>query len=695
VSGDKRGDGTPAADAQEAATGFYRWLRRDDPGERAARGDGAGRSYGLRAGLKRSPPMEDAEVLERARRAKNAADFERVHSGASAIPGEFPSESERDLRLASMIAFYSQDPGQVARLMRESGCYREKMDREDYMRRTIDKALAELEETYSGPRSGATTPEPEPEQEHEEEPSAKRGKPRKPQILVTDRDAEELLEETRRALTEANTPPELFHRDRGLVAVVHDQLGQPVIHRIGRDGLRERMARAATYARTGRNGEPHRILPPEGVAAMVLARGEGWNGIPPLEKLSGVPVLRPDGEIHDRPGYERTTRTYYDPGAGAQPPPPVPGEPTDGDVADALETISEPFEQFPFVSEADRANALGLLLTPVARPSIAGPVPLAVVDKPVMGSGASLIAEVVATVATGLAEARGQCTTAEEWAKQITAALLGGAQVIVFDNIGERLDSHVLARALTADVWTERVLGESREAAIPQRATWICTSRNVQLGGDIPRRAYRVRLDPKIAQPWRRTGFKHPELLAFVRENRPRIVAAGLTLCRAWFAAGKPDGTNGRAPFGKFESWERVIGGVLAHAGVSDFLANLDEFYEDADEDAGDWEAFLAEWHEAFGTAAQTLQELYSEMRQTVRGKKLAATLPDDLAFAFKESQHRSDAGEAFARKLGYALRDVKDRRFGAAGYHATTEKQSEKSKKAKRWRVLTNEHEK
>ena len=75
-----------------------------------------------------------------------------------------------------------------------------------------------------------------------------------------------------------------------------------------------------------------------------------------------------------------------------------------------------------------------------------------------------------------------------------------------------------------------------------------------------------------------RGGVRHPELLGFVRENRPRIVSAGLTLCRAWFVAGCPDGTGGRQPFGKFEAWERVISGVLANAGVSGFLANLDQF---------------------------------------------------------------------------------------------------------------------
>jgi hypothetical protein len=44
---------------------------------------------------------------------------------------------------------------------------------------------------------------------------------------------------------------------------------------------------------------------------------------------------------------------------------------------------------------------------------------------------------------------------------------------------------------------------------------------------------------------------------------------------------------------GGFDRWERVVGGILAHAGVSGFLGNLDQLYEEADEEDSSWETFL------------------------------------------------------------------------------------------------------
>jgi putative DNA primase/helicase len=149
----------PIRDAQDAAMDFYAWLRRNRPGFNGS---------AVKPGAPTSPPMEDAEVLELARRARNGADFETVYSGG----GAFNSASERDLRLASMVAFWTQDPDQIIRIMRGSGCYRPKMDRQDYMRRTIDKALAELEATYSPGASEAS-------QEASEEPPDRGDTPRR------------------------------------------------------------------------------------------------------------------------------------------------------------------------------------------------------------------------------------------------------------------------------------------------------------------------------------------------------------------------------------------------------------------------------------------------------------------------------------------------------------------------------------
>jgi hypothetical protein len=128
----------PVQEAQEAADEFYRFLRRDDQ-----------ESAPLAAP---ASTLTDAEVVRLAENAKNGAEFSVVYRGG----GQFKSGSERDLSLASRLAFWTQDEAQIERIMRGSGCTREKWDKHrTYLRDTIRKALSGLTETYTVPGAAA------------------------------------------------------------------------------------------------------------------------------------------------------------------------------------------------------------------------------------------------------------------------------------------------------------------------------------------------------------------------------------------------------------------------------------------------------------------------------------------------------------------------------------------------------------
>jgi hypothetical protein len=130
----------PVREAQDAANEFYKFLRRDDepPTERSEQN---------------SPILTDAEVVRLAENAKHGDEFSAIYRGG----GQFKSGSERDLSLASRIAFWTQDEAQIERIMRGSGCVREKWDRHrTYLRDTIRKALSGLTETYTAPRERAS-----------------------------------------------------------------------------------------------------------------------------------------------------------------------------------------------------------------------------------------------------------------------------------------------------------------------------------------------------------------------------------------------------------------------------------------------------------------------------------------------------------------------------------------------------------
>ena len=62
-------------------------------------------------------------------------------------------------------------------------------------------------------------------------------------------------------------------------------------------------------------------------------------------------------------------------------------------------------------------------------------------------------------------------------------------------------------------------------AAIPAKAIWIATGNNLQFQADTARRTLRIRLESREENPEERTGFKHPDLLPWVRRERGRLAA--------------------------------------------------------------------------------------------------------------------------------------------------------------------------
>jgi hypothetical protein len=329
----------------------------------------------------------------------------------------------------------------------------------------------------------------------------------------------------------------------------------------------------------------------------------------------------------------------------------VPETPSEKDAKGAAKHIlDELFADFPFKDDASRANALGLLLSVVVRPMINGNLPLALLDKPQAGTGASFLAEVVAMIATGRpASMMGAPETEDEWRKSITSALLDGSPIIVIDNVIGKLRSGSLTRALTSRTWRDRFLGKSEMLDLPQRAAWIATGNNISIGGDLARRSYWIRMDASMARPWLRTGFKHDDLLGWIRANHAEILSDLLIMARAWVVAGRPAGSA--KAIGGFKEWSEVISGTLDFAGVSGFLANAPELYDSMDQDVQQWDEFLEAWaaiHADHLISAGALRDELISTDQIYR--TLRDSMPDDVAEAVGKDRKRS-------LSLGHVLR--------------------------------------
>jgi len=476
-------------------------------------------------------------------------------------------------------------------------------------------------------------------------------------IILTNSRLRENTDRSLITLLDANNPPTVFIRGGALVRVVQDEKGMPSIVPLAPADLRHILERVADFSRIRKDGEESVAPPPLDVVQDLMA-SRAWPGIPPLEGIIESPVILPDGTVTALPGYCPDLRVIYTPTPGLLVPA-IPDRPEPEDLTRAVNLLKEVLRDFPFSDEASRVNAIGALFTAVLRPVIPGHVPLALIDKPQAGTGASLLAEVAAAVATGRPAPMMTAPAEEgEWSKAITALLSQGRTVVVIDNVEGRLFAPSLAAVLTGDTWRGRILGESTMVDLPNRATWIATGNNIQVGGDLPRRCYWVRMDAHNARPWQRTDFLHPDLKAWVLQERGRLLAAILTITRAWILAGKPKPT--RAPLvGGFERWREVIGGILENAGLNDFLGNLEQFHERSDTNTTQWDAFLQVLGEIFPDSftVKMVVDLLETVRDTQQGRltdlelRLDEVLPEEITT--RRGDYRTMLGKAFARKEG------------------------------------------
>src|SRR5829696_8478332 len=502
-----------------------------------------------------------------------------------------------------------------------------------------------------------------------------------PHVVANDCPLREVSDEATDALVAANEPPEIFARSGSLARLAQDSEGRPVIQDIDKDRLRYRMTRTAEYLKVTDSGAKH-VYPPEAAVADVLA-AKAFS-FPELVGITQSPALRPSGTVLDKPGYDKETGLIYVPEENVEIQ--VPLEPTEADVRRSVELLQELYVDFPFVDESSLANMLALTITPVIRPAYPGPTPLAVIDKPTMGTGASLLSEVVCAIATAQPAAMmSPPDNDEETRKQSTSVLRTGRPIIVVDNLGSELRNASWARVLTSTTWEDRILGHSKVATLPQRSTWVATGNNVKIGGDLPRRCYWIRMDAKMAKPWDRSPeeFKHPDLLGWVSATRGELLGAILTLGRNWFSVGKPRWT-GRPP-GSFEGWARTVGGILESAGIQGFLGNASEMLDRTSTTISEWEAFLAAWHDTFGEKGITAKQLVEHLEDEEGGADLREILPAELAVPL------ADADPLLTRRFGEAFVAKEDVRHGDEGLRMKRQEQSEKSNKATKWSVVAD----
>lgn len=441
--------------------------------------------------------------------------------------------------------------------------------------------------------------------------------------------------------------------------------GTPRIVALAAPEVTERLSIAARWRKwdgrakgaMGERGAMVECDPPERVAIHVATRSRK-PGIRLLEAVHEAPFMRPDGSIVQTPGYDPATACVYEPRDVF---PVVPSRPSHADAVRALAALREPFADFPFRAGADSYVAPAAILSILARPAICGSVPLFNFDASTRGAGKSLLSDCVSTIATGRAAPRMSWpSNDEELEKVLGAYALQGAAIVVFDNVSRALGGAPLDKVLTAKPESGvqlRILGVSQIPTQAWNAVILTTGNNIMIAGDTERRSLVARIQPgPDCNPEDRTDFKHPDLLAWLRDNRPRLVCAALTLLRAYVVAGRP----GALRWGSFEEWAALIASAIVWAGGANVLETRPTVRDGGmTPDTAALSTVLGAWSRIDTTGAglklsQVVSMLYTADR--IRGEAPPDGF-DDIREALEHFAPPSRSGMApDARALGKAL---------------------------------------
>lgn len=341
--------------------------------------------------------------------------------------------------------------------------------------------------------------------------------------------------------------------------------------------------------------------------------------LPPIHKMHPAPVPLindADSLILATPGYDPSTGTYVFEGP-LQPQPPDPTRPLitgpidSGGYYDDAMTLSEAFwhlqdihASFPFADWEEEIHTpqpgdplhaydpvtgdhrsyqlsrsfavhIGAMLSVFAAgcvPSVAPRMGF-VYDANMRRSGKTLLAKIIVSIVHGQFKSQPWREEEESLIKILDSEIIAGSPYICFDNVRGLIESPALESLLTSSTWTGRHLGRSEMFTAENNMVLIITGNNVTLNPDLMERTLWVELFCEDADPQSRIDppFILDDVWLTNIDNRRRLLSALWSIVRHWDYAGRPLASG--KPRRGFETWGRIIGGMVEFAGFGDMLA--------------------------------------------------------------------------------------------------------------------------
>lgn len=373
---------------------------------------------------------------------------------------------------------------------------------------------------------------------------------------------------------------------------VRRKAGALIVNDVAALRLLEYIVEHVPFIKAGKKGVLNPFAPPLSLANHYLAREDKWR-LPILRGVIEAPTLRQDGTLLVEDGYDEESGLLLNK-RGVEFPS-IKDTPSEADAKAALAKLNTIIKDFPFVTDdkgasPSRSVMLSLILTALVRRSLPS-APMHGFRAPTMGTGKTLAVNVASMIATGRQiTAMSQGANEEEDEKRLFSVLLKGDPMVLIDNVTRPISGNALCTVMTEDTWQSRFLGESKNKTVRTNATFAASGNNMTFKGDMTTRALLCCLNAGIEKP--ETRRFDVDLKVEVPKRRPELVAAGLTVLRAFVAAGRP-GLSQLEQFGRFEEWSKLVRGALVWLGEADPVASRELIARD-DPERGELGAFMA-----------------------------------------------------------------------------------------------------
>jgi uncharacterized tellurite resistance protein B-like protein len=339
---------------------------------------------------------------------------------------------------------------------------------------------------------------------------------------------------------------------------------QMVIATLGEAEAAEMIERHVEFIAETKEGiRPVHLAPP--FVRHFLNRSD--RALPVVNGTSSLPIVLGNGDILTGQGLDRKHGIVFRVPQELELPPPADCTPLD--TGHAMQFLCEQWLCDVAADYAGKAVIIACALTVIER--------MALPERPAFfitagqrGGGKTTVLHMISAAVLGTRAAAAAWSAHDEERRKALFAYLGaGLPLLVWDNVplGAAISCASIEKALTAETYSDRVLGESRHLEVPAYTVQVFTGNNITAKGDLASRALCARLTVDRPDPENR-NFKHADAIEWTSQNRGKILNALYTIL-----LGNPrfDSINPKPAETRFKAWWHLVGAAVEHASEQHF----------------------------------------------------------------------------------------------------------------------------